>query len=94
MDPMLIMLILKYGVPLAIRLIKDGKDDKEATQMALEVVENLATGDIKEKLLDADKEQTEFIINALYGALQGLHEKFQSLITTITSIGQPTEVKK
>ena len=97
MSPLILGLTLKYGVPLAIRLIDEGKakDEQEAIETAQGIIADLAFSDsITEQLVSADKEQTEFIVACLYGALTEAIGAIQELITNLRKIGQPTEVKK
>ena len=97
MSPLILGLTLKYGVPLAIRLIDEGKakDEQEAIETAQGIIADLAFSDsITERLVSADKEQTEFIVACLYDALTESIDAIQDLITNLRKIGQPTEVKK
>ena len=91
MDPATLALILKFGIPLAFRLLNDGKDNQEAIETAQETVEALATGDVVESLIAADEEQTEFIVNCLHGALSGVAEALGELLGNINDIGKPQQ---
>jgi len=73
-------LLIKYGLPLAMKLIKAGED---GTKVA-EVVTNIVTvkGDIAETLLTADDQQTQAIIDGLFG------EVGKSLDDLLKAIGE------
>lgn len=65
-------LLLKYGVPLAVKLLSEGKDEEETVEAVTSAITNLESGaEIDEVLLAADEEQTKSIIDGLFGVLTG-----------------------
>lgn len=75
-------LLLKYGIPLAVKLLADGKDETETTESVVKAVAGMSAGgiDIGDKLLNADKEQSDGIIEGLFGVITGAGNALGSLV--------------
>lgn len=82
-------LLFKYGIPLAVKLLSDGKDEKETTEIIEEVVYSLQSPDIVDYLLDADEEQTNRIVQGLYDVATGVGNSVQSLVDSLARIFKP-----
>ena len=66
-------LILKYVVPLAIKLANDGKDETETVTEIVSVINNIdKSPDAIETLANADPEQTKSIIDGLFNVITGV----------------------
>ena len=64
-------LLLKFGVPLAVKLLGDGKNPDETVEVVTAAIVNMEAEppDISEALLAANKEQTKNIIDGLFNVL-------------------------
>lgn len=84
----LTLLMLKYGVPLAVKLLHDGFNETQAVEMATVAVENLDGGlpGIAEILLKADKEKTKNIIDDLFALIKDTGNAFVNLIGTLLGL--------
>lgn len=79
-------LLLKFGVPLAVKLLADGKEEKEAIEIAKTAVAGMASGgnlDIGDVLLAADEEQTQSIIDGFFGLITGVGDAFGNLLKAL-----------
>ena len=66
-----IALLIKYGVPLVIKLLSNGKEEASAIEIAEESIVNLKESGMVSTLLHADQEQTNVIVKALYDVVTG-----------------------
>jgi hypothetical protein len=64
-------LLLKYGIPLAVKLLANGKNEKETTELVSGAITDLGKDDIVQALVTADEAQTNAIVNALFGVITG-----------------------
>ena len=82
MGSMELNLLLKFGVPLAVKLLVAGKDEKEVTDTVTAAVSGMAAGkvEIGKALLAADEKQTQSIIDGLLGVIVGTVDAFGGLI--------------
>ena len=77
-------LLLKYGVPLAVKLLKDGETEDETVEVVVTAITGLSDNiDVGEALLKADKEQAKGIIDGLFGVLTGVTDAFGNLLKAI-----------
>ena len=81
-------LILKFGVPLAVKLLSDGRDETETVEAVTGAIVNMESGDIEleETLLEADKEQTKSIIDGLFGVITGAAGALGGLLKAIIGL--------
>lgn len=79
-------LILKYGVPLAIKLLLGGKIESETVDAVNSVITGMASGDIDvaKVLLAADEEQTNAIINGTYNVIIGTADALGDLVKSLS----------
>lgn len=76
-----LQLLLRYGVPLAVKLLAGGKSEKETVEAVQNTVSDLAKGrDAVEALLKADDKQVEGIVEGLFGVLTGVADALGNLI--------------
>ena len=75
-------LLLKFGVPLAVKLLNDGKDEDETIEFVKTAIVNLEGGntDLGSALVNADNEQTKNIIDGLFGVITGVGDAVGGLI--------------
>ncbi len=73
-------LILKYGIPLAIRLLADGKDEDKALEIATSAIAGMYRGNAGEALAGADDGQTESIISGLFDVIADVSDAMGNLI--------------
>ena len=75
-------LLLMYGVPLAVKLLRGGKDEKETVDAVTNAIVNLDGGDIDvgKTLLAANKEESKNIIDGLFDVITGVADAFGNLI--------------
>lgn len=74
-------LLWKIGIPLALKLWNNGEDEKDVVKAVVAVIEN--PPDITEALLKADKEQTDGIVEGLFGVLTGAVDAVGGLLGAI-----------
>lgn len=89
-------LALKYGVPLVVKLLADGKKEEETVAAVADVITNMATGGagdageigavISNGLLGADEQQTKNIIDGLFGVLTGVMGAIGGLLHAFTRV--------
>ena len=81
-------LLLKYGVPVAVKLLADGKEESETVDAVTSAITNMDAGvpDVGEKLLKADEEQTKNIIDGLFGMITGLGGAFGGLVKAFVGL--------
>ena len=80
-------LLLKFGVPLAVRLLADGEDEKETIVTVTSAITGMASRvDVGEALLEADEQQTKSIIDSLFGVIVGIGDAFGGLIKAIAGL--------
>ena len=74
-------LLLKYGIPLAAKLLKSGESEEKVIEAVITTVSGLKDApDIGEALAKADKEQAKGIIEGLFGVLTGVVGAFGGLL--------------
>ena len=73
-------LLLKYGLPLAIKLLDNSKDTDETIEVVTSVIAGMYKGNVSEALINADDEQTESIITALFDVITGVSDAVGNLI--------------
>ena len=67
-----IELALKYGLPLAIKLLNNGKDETETQAVVTAAITGITSGtDATETLLKADDAQTASIVDGLFNVITG-----------------------
>lgn len=80
-------LLLKYGIPLAIKLLNNGKDEEETTKAVTGAIEGMAAGEVDvgmgDALVKADKEQTKSIIDGLFGVITGTANALGGLVKAL-----------
>ena len=78
-------LALKYGIPLAVKLLSDGKGAKETELVVKEAVRNLVTSEVDfgKALAEASDEQADGIVEALFGLITGVAGAVGGLIKGI-----------
>jgi len=79
------ILLLKYGVPLAFKLLGEGKSATEVKNAveAIKIVSGVGGTDVKEALAEADEKQTNGIVEGLFGVLTGVTDAFSNLLKAI-----------
>jgi hypothetical protein len=77
-------LLIKYGIPLAIKLLSAGKDVKETKEVVNTVVSGM--NDYKGPLLAADEAQTQEVVNGLFGVITGVTDALDGLIKGLGGI--------
>jgi len=81
-------LLLKFGIPLAIKLLAGGKDEVET----VEAINNLITGiandsvDVGDALLLANQEQTSGIIQGIYDVITGATNALSNLVKAFSNL--------
>jgi hypothetical protein len=81
------MLLMKYGIPLAIKLLSEGKDDKETIDAANTAIGAITSGhNAGDVLIGADEQQTNDIVNGLYGVLTGVTGAFGGLVKSLGNL--------
>jgi len=78
-------LLLKYGVPLAVKLLREGHStaEVETAVKAVKIVSGIAEVNVQEVLLKADDAQTESIVDGLFGVLTGVGDALGGLLRAI-----------
>lgn len=81
-------LLLKFGVPLAVKLLKDGKEETETIEVVSAAIVNMEAGemDVGTALLEADEEQTRNIIDGLFGVITGIADAVGGLLKAIVGL--------
>jgi len=80
-------LILKYGIPLAIKLLAGGKDQEETEEAVQDAVGGIASGeDVGGVLLSADEQQAQTIIDGMYDVITGATGALSSLIDGLAAL--------
>jgi len=80
-------LILKYGIPLAIKLLNSGEDEPETVETVTEVIAGMEeSGDVGELLVKADAEQTKGIVDALFDVITGAADAFGGLVKALVGL--------
>ncbi len=75
-------LLMKYGIPVAVKLLNKGKSEKEASEAARAIV-LLAGNDVSNALLLADYKQTQSIIGSLYDVITDTGNALGGLLKSI-----------
>ena len=80
-----LQLLMKYGLPLAVKLLGEGKTTEEAriAVEAVKVVSSVAGGDAVGALLKADDKQVDGIVEGLFGVLTGVGDAVGGLLKAI-----------
>ncbi len=74
-------LLLKYGLPLAVRLIANGVAKDDAIEATTDMVEAInAEEDVAQYLLKADAKATAIIVDGFYDTLTGVAESLKKLL--------------
>ena len=78
-------LLMKYGLPLAIKLLGDKHSEQEVKDAvkAVKIVADVSGDDAKEALLKADDKQTEGIVEGIFGLLTGVGDALGNLLKAI-----------
>jgi len=78
-------LLLKYGVPLVIRLLADGKNSEYVEEVVSCAITGVATSDIevRDALINADGKQTQSIIASLFGVITGATDALGGLVCAL-----------
>lgn len=78
-------LLLKYAIPLAVKLLKHGKDEEETVTAVTEAIDGMAIGDVDvgDALVKANKEQTKNIIDGLFGIITGTANALGGLVKAL-----------
>ena len=77
-------LLLKYGVPLAVKLLRGGETEDETVEAVKAAIAGMANPpDVGETLLEADDEQAKGIVEGLFGVLTGVTDAFGGLLKAI-----------
>ncbi len=80
-------LLLKYGMPLAEKLLAADKKKGETIDAVVGAVNNLSDiPDMGEALLNADKDETANIIDGLFGVLAGVGDAVDGLAETLIAL--------
>jgi type II secretory pathway component PulF len=78
------MLLMNYGIPLAIKLLANGKDEKETAEVVTGAITGLTSGtDVKTALVNATPEQKDAMVNALFGVITGATGAITNLISAL-----------
>ena len=66
--------LLKYGIPLVVKLLAAGKKEEETVKAVTTAIVNLDGGvvEVREKLLAADDEQARGIVEGMFRVLMGV----------------------
>ena len=83
----IIALTIQYGIPLAVKLLAKGKEEKEVAVAVTETVLSLSAGDVGEKLINATPEQKNVIVDALYDVVTGTADALGNLLGAFTAVG-------
>ena len=76
-------LLLKYGLPVAVKLLQDGKDTNEVVEVVTKVITGIKDKDIAEVFVKADDKQTKGIIEGLFGIITGVGDALGGLVKAI-----------
>ncbi len=81
-------LILKYGIPLAVKMLHEGRDEEETVKVVKTAITGLKAGDVDigGALLNANEEQSKSIIDGLFGIITGVGDAFGGLIKAFFGI--------
>ena len=81
-------LILKFGIPLGMKLISKGAKEQEAIDAVAATIDNLEANPLsmREVLLTADEQQTDDIINHLFGVITGIGGAGGGLLRVLFSL--------
>ena len=80
-------LLLKFGVPLAVKLLANGKDEEETSVVVGDAIEKMAANkDVGPVLRTADKAQTESIINGMFSVIVGTGDAIGCLLKAILGL--------
>jgi hypothetical protein len=77
------MLIFEYGIPLAIKLLASGKEEKETAEIVADTVSGLNKAGVGAALKDATPAQKEAIVNGLYEVAAGVVGGAVNFITAL-----------
>ena len=88
MDPVTLALILEIGVPLLIKLLNDGKENKEAVELAKAAVSGLNNKDIAEKIVASTPEEKDAIVDSLYSVVVGAGNALTGLFASLSKLGK------
>ena len=80
-------LLLRYGVPLAIKLIANGKTKNDAVVTAGDAAIGLAADiDLAAKLVDAKPKQVKSIVDGLFDVITGASDAFSHLVVALVGL--------
>ena len=81
-----LILLLKYGIPLAMHLIADGTPTKDASENAVAVVHHLMELDnIPQELVDADTQKASDVIDGMFQVIKGVTTGLYILLSSLLS---------
>ena len=79
-------LLLKYGIPLAVKLLSNGVDEKETTKAVTVAIAGIASGEVNDigpVFEEANEEQTKNIIDGLFGVITGATNALGGLVKAL-----------
>ena len=79
-------LLLKFGVPLAVKLLTAGKTETETVIEVSHAIAGMSETNVGEVLLLADEQQSKSIIDGLFGLITGVANAFGNLINAFVGI--------
>lgn len=80
-------LLIKYGIPLAVKLLSNGKNEPETVEAVNTVITGISSGgDVSGALLNADETQTNNIVDGFFGLLTGVSGALGNLVKGLGSL--------
>jgi hypothetical protein len=77
------MLLMEYGIPLAVKLLQSGKDTAETTQAVQNTITTLQAPDVAASLASANPEQKTAIVDAIASAVNGAEDAVSGIVAAI-----------
>ena len=81
-----LLLALKYGVPLLVKLLGNGQDESEAVVTVEEILTHMSLDTPVDLLLAADEDTTNAIIDGMFGVLTGTVDATLGFLGAMTDL--------
>ena len=65
-------LLVKYGIPLAVKLLSSGKSEADTVVAVVEAIDGLDKDEIVNTLVDAGEENAKSIVDGLFDLITGV----------------------